>query len=66
MSADHAPHIRDGLRLLRRLSWPMKRLAVVNWWHGYRFGPVRRCRFCDRTTPYHYPTCRVAQEEHSG
>lgn len=46
------------------------RMAMVRlkfkWWslqnfvRGYRFSAVRRCRFCDHTTPYHYATCRRA------
>lgn len=27
-------------------------------WKGYKFGPIKRCRKCDHTTPYHYEWCR--------
>ena len=34
------------------------RWSLENWLKGYKWGPISRCRTCDHTTPYHYPTCR--------
>lgn len=39
-------------RPLRQKWW-----AVENWLHGYKFGPIRRHRCCDHTTPSHYAWC---------
>jgi len=36
-----------------RLWW----WSVTNWFKGYKYGPVRRFRCCDHTTPYHYAGC---------
>lgn len=46
----------DGRRWMRkpRLLW----YGIANWLHGYKFGPVRRHRCCQHTTPSHYAVCR--------
>jgi hypothetical protein len=44
--------LRYYLRNPRQLGW-----ATRNRLMGYRFGPVRRFRCCDHTTPYHYRWC---------
>lgn len=31
--------------------------SLLNWLQGYKFGPVRRHRCCDHTTPGHYGWC---------
>lgn len=51
--------LRQEVRRFLRLSWRHRLWAVENWWKGYRFGPIQRCRWCDHTTPYHYRTCRT-------
>lgn len=51
--------LRRELRLLRRRPLRQTGWAVQNWWKGYRFAPIQRCRWCDHTTPYHYNTCRT-------
>jgi len=40
-----------------RLHW--KLIALRNWLEGYAFSPVRRCRECDHTTPFHYARCSL-------
>ena len=36
-----------------RLHW----WSLRNWFRGYKFGPIQRCRECDHTSPYHYENC---------
>lgn len=37
--------------------WRLRLWALQNWITGYKHGPVRRCRECDHTTPFHYGWC---------
>ena len=47
-----ARRARQYARHPRWLGW-----AIRNRWHGYKFGPIRRHRCCDHTTPAHYVDC---------
>lgn len=50
--------------VMRRTAWlRLKWWSLRNFAQGYRFGPVQRCRRCDHTTPFHYPTC-VHYQDH--
>ncbi len=54
---------RRWLRMTRLIRHP-KFLAwsIENRWKGYKFGPIKRCRTCDHTTPYHYDGCKRGAE----
>jgi hypothetical protein len=54
MKRQRSKRIRQQLRHPKFLWW-----AFDNWRHGYRWGVVSRCRWCDHTTPFHYSTCRT-------
>lgn len=43
------------MTLRKRVNWwrgkaKWKLVALQNWWQGYEFDPVRRCRICGHTT----------------
>lgn len=45
--------MRRSLPKIKYLGW-----SLQNWWKGYKFGPVQRCRECSHTTPGHLAGCR--------
>lgn len=64
---DPAPGINAAFAYLKRayaprvsLRWRLRKLywSAGNRLHGYKFGPVRRFRCCEHTTPYHAAQCR--------